>query len=69
MSGERDWAILYLRPDGWWVGGEPFGSKREATAAAKRHNWRGSKWQVVASDEVDAILCEEARDERAEAGA
>lgn len=34
MSAEKKWAILYLRPDGWWVAGDGFESFHLAATCA-----------------------------------
>lgn len=44
------YAIVYLRPDGWWVAGTGARSRDEATQDAEAHDWRGSVWKVVPSE-------------------
>ena len=38
------YAILYTRPDGWWIAGAGFESREEATLAAEEHQWTPAPW-------------------------
>lgn len=40
-------AVLYLRPDGWWIAGDGFESRDEAEEAAKEQLPENVTWQVV----------------------
>lgn len=53
-------AIVYLRPDGWWCAGDGFVSEMDAIGAGDDHDWRGTDWKVVATSELVATLCAEA---------
>jgi len=51
-----EYAILYLRPDGWWIAGEGWDDKSEAEERAdeeippKPWSGDGPSWKVVATD-------------------
>ena len=55
-------AILYMRPDGWWVAGDGFVDLQDAIGAGDEHNWNGTDWKVVESDNLEIELCPEAWD-------
>ena len=58
-----DYAIIYMRPDGWWEGGRGFKTRQEALDAATDHNWGSNDlWGIIPTDTLPDILCEEARD-------
>lgn len=44
---ESTFAILYLRPDGWWVAGDGIGSREEAERLATEQLPEHVEWQVV----------------------
>jgi hypothetical protein len=54
------YAIVYLRPDGWWLAGDGFDDEAEAQAAGEKHDWRGSTWKTIPSAALEATLCDEA---------
>lgn len=59
----QDWAIIYLRPDGWWHAGDGFESEAEAREAAESHNWGSApwageeRWRVVPTSDLYSHLC------------
>lgn len=46
-EGKREYAIRYLRPDGWWVAGEGWDNYWDCRAAANEHDWRGSQHKIA----------------------
>ena len=58
----NSFAIIYQRPDGWWLAGDGFVSRRDALESGERHDWNGTPWKVVLSGELDFLLCEEAKE-------
>ena len=56
-------AILYERPDGWWLAGDEFVDLVDAIDAGDEHEWYGSDWKVVPSSEIRENLCAEALEE------
>ena len=56
---QKPWAIVYLRPDGWWEAGRGWRTREAAWTDAKEQ-LPGVKWRVVRITELPEILCEEA---------
>jgi len=54
------YAIVYLRPDGWWLAGDGFADEPAAQSAGEAHDWQGSQWRVVPANELATTLCAEA---------
>jgi hypothetical protein len=54
------WAIVYARPDGWWVAADGFVSDIDAINAGDENDWGGVDWEVIRSDSLKGMLCEEA---------
>lgn len=52
-----EWAIIYMRPDGWWCAGVGFESPDDAVEHAQKHEWRGSKWGICPQDLLEDTLC------------
>jgi len=48
----EDYAIVYLRPDGWWSAGEGWESIEAARADAQKHEWNGRAWGIVHTDSL-----------------
>lgn len=59
------YAIMYMRPDGWWIAGEGWDDESEAVKAMNDHDWNGSEHKVipVGSKEYEEAKEVEARDE------
>jgi hypothetical protein len=56
------WALVYLRPDGWWEAGRGWDTLHDAREGGKAHTWHGSKWGIVnIPEDLEVIQC--ARDE------
>jgi len=56
------WALVYLRPDGWWEAGRGWATLHDARESGKVHTWHGSKWGIVnIPEDLEVIQC--ARDE------
>lgn len=54
---ERDdatYALVYLRPDGWWSAGVGWKSVDAARTAGREHNWRGADWDICSADRLVA---------------
>lgn len=60
-----EYAILYLRPDGWWVAGDGWPDRKEAEEAAAEEippkPWCGDEksWKVVESGSPEHIAAQE----------
>lgn len=46
-----EYAIEYLRPDGWWEAGRGWDSRADAEGDGGDHNWEGTTWRVVEAPE------------------
>lgn len=44
-------AIVYLRPDGWWEAGRSWDSFAGALKDGEDHEWNGSAWGIVMLDD------------------
>lgn len=53
-------AIVYQRPDGWWLAGDGFVSNADALDAGDKYNWLGADWMVIPTEDLEQELCEEA---------
>jgi hypothetical protein len=53
------YAIVYERPDGWWVAGHSYESEHEGFLMGQDHDWGGNSWKVVREDALPLVLCEE----------
>lgn len=62
----EEWAIIYRRPDGWWVAGEGFRSSDDAIDAALNDLVGSQTWRVVRSTEAEGFLCAAAVEARHE---
>jgi hypothetical protein len=40
-------AIVYLRPDGWWEAGRGWDTLADAKSDGEDHDWRGGEWGIV----------------------
>lgn len=41
------WALVYLRPDGWWEAGRGWDTLHDARDDGIAHDWKGSDWGIV----------------------
>jgi hypothetical protein len=41
------WALVYLRPDGWWEAGRGWDTLHDAREDGKTHAWHGTSWGIV----------------------
>jgi hypothetical protein len=41
------WALVYLRPDGWWEAGRGWVTLHDAERDGKAHEWHGTSWAIV----------------------
>ena len=41
------WALVYLRPDGWWEAGRGWLTMHDAVKDGKTHDWKGTDWGVI----------------------
>lgn len=62
MAATKQWAVLYLRPDGWWIAGEGFPSRSLASECARGLLPESVRTKVVAvgSEEHRAAVEREA---------
>lgn len=44
---EYTWALVYLRPDGWWEAGRGWDLLADARNDGESHDWKGSSWGIV----------------------
>jgi hypothetical protein len=41
------WALVYMRPDGWWEAGRGWETLHDARESGKQHDWLGTDWGIV----------------------
>ena len=52
MSETKIFAIVYLRPDGWWEAGRGWDNIEDAKRDGEAHDWRGTHWGIINIDET-----------------
>lgn len=57
--GYNYYSLIYFRPDGWYVAGD-FPNGEEALEAGYKHDWGGTEWKAVSTDELPNILSDAA---------
>lgn len=62
ISDLTGWAVLYQRPDGWWMAGDGFETRGAALQAVNEQMAEHVPVFVTYRADVEGLLCEEALD-------
>lgn len=49
---KENWAVLYMRPDGWWVAGTDFKNQKEANECAREQLPDHVRWTAVKTESI-----------------
>ena len=41
------WALVWLRPDGWWEAGRGWDTLHDARKEGEAHDWKGADWGII----------------------